>query len=65
MDRNSGVLPWPENVPGRYYTTTACVDCGNCSRHAPGMFARVSFPNHWYVCRQPQTPADIERCERA
>ena len=60
-----GETRWPENVPGRYYTTTRCVDCGNCSRHATGMFARKSFPNHWYVCRQPATPQDVERCERA
>ena len=56
---------WPENRPGKYYTTTNCVDCGNCSRHCPGCFARKSFPNHWYVKRQPQTPEEIQKMEKA
>ena len=56
---------WPENVRGPYFTTTNCVDCGNCSRHATGFFARRSFPNHWYVTRQPKTPEEIEKMEKA
>ncbi|KAL7714301.1 4Fe-4S ferredoxin-type domain-containing protein [Entamoeba marina] len=58
-------LRWNINASGKYFTTTNCVDCGNCSRHCPSCFARHSFPNHWYVKKQPTTPLEIEQMEKA
>ncbi len=63
--RSQNPEKWPENVEGPYYTNTNCVDCGNCSRHCPGCFARKSFPNHWYVKKQPETPFERVQMQRA
>ncbi|KAL7718651.1 Ferredoxin [Entamoeba marina] len=56
---------WPQNVPGMFYVTTKCIDCGNCRRHAPEFFARHNPGIHSYVKKQPTTPAEIEQCDYA
>ena len=56
---------WRQNVPGTYYVNRKCIDCGNCRRHAPNNFGRVSSEIHAYVKAQPSTPIEIEQCEKA
>jgi ferredoxin len=53
-----------ENVVGRYYADTSCIDCDMCRNIAPNTFKR-SDSGYSYVYRQPQTPEEIAEAEEA
>ena len=56
---------WPQNVPGLFYVSKKCIDCGNCRRHAPNNFGRINSEIHAYVKKQPENEIEIEQCEKA
>lgn len=58
-DRNS------DNVPGRYYVDSSCIDCDQCRVMAPDIFARNADTGLGYVKRQPDTEAEIAQAEEA
>lgn len=55
----------PENVPGRFYVTSECIDCNFCRDHAPAFFSRHDEIGFSIVHRQPVTDAEIELAEEA
>ena len=54
-----------ENVPGKYYVDTQCIDCDVCRVTAPENFQRSEDKGYSYVFRQPQTGEEDARCEEA
>ncbi len=54
-----------DNVPGRYYIDTSCIDCDQCRVIAPELFARNEDTGLSYVQRQPVTDGDLALAEEA
>ena len=50
----------PDNVPGRFYCDTTCIDCDTCRGAAPDLFTRSEEEGQSYVVRQPMTPKELE-----
>ncbi|HVU32178.1 MAG TPA: ferredoxin [Opitutaceae bacterium] len=55
----------PDNVPGRYYVDSSCIDCDQCRNLAPDFFARNPDTGLGYVQRQPVTDDEIAAVEEA
>lgn len=55
----------PDNVPGRYYVDSSCIDCDQCRGIAPDIFARNPDTGMGYVKRQPVTDDEIALAEEA
>ncbi|HSS45498.1 MAG TPA: ferredoxin [Thermoanaerobaculia bacterium] len=55
----------PENVTGKYYVDTQCIDCDVCRVTAPGNFQREEEKGYSYVLRQPATPEEETQCQEA
>lgn len=47
----------PENVKGRFYVDSTCIDCDLCRETAPETFRRNDEEGHSYVYHQPGDPA--------
>lgn len=54
---------YAENVPGKYYTDTRCLDCDFCREMAPTVFRRDDVHDSSYVYKQPSSPAELKLCE--
>ena len=48
----------PENVGGKYYVDTQCIDCDVCRVTAPENFRRDEEKAYSYVFRQPASPSE-------
>jgi ferredoxin len=55
----------PDNVPGRYYTDSTCIDCDQCRVIAPDLFGRNEDTGVSYVKQQPVTPEEIALADEA
>ena len=55
----------PENVAGRYYVDTECIDCDVCRDTAPGNFTRQDDSGYSYVYKQPENPEEEDQCKEA
>lgn len=55
----------PENVGGRFYVDSQCIDCDVCRVTAPDNFQREETKGYSYVSRQPATPEEEAQCEEA
>lgn len=55
----------PENVRGRYYVDAQCIDCDVCRDISPKNFTRFDENGYSFVCKQPETPEEIELCAEA
>lgn len=58
-------LKSPENVPGKYYVDSTCIDCDMCRNIAPATFTRHDEGGYSYVFKQPETPEEIAQAEEA
>lgn len=56
---------WKENVPGKFYVDSQCIDCDLCRETAPDFFVRQEDGGYSYVTKQPSTPEEIALCEEA
>jgi ferredoxin len=54
-----------DNIAGRYYTDSTCIDCDQCRVIAPDFFARNDDTGYSYVKKQPVTPEEIAVCDEA
>ena len=52
-----------DNVPGRYYVDSSCIDCDQCRVEAPEFFARNDEAGTSFVQRQPENAEEIELVE--
>jgi ferredoxin len=56
---------YQENVAGRYYVDSNCIDCDLCRETAPKNFTRQDDGGYSYVYKQPETPEEEEQCKQA
>jgi ferredoxin len=49
----------PQNATGRFYVTSACIDCNFCYNEAPAFFRLNEEIGFSIVHRQPTTSAEI------
>lgn len=61
----SAANKYPENVPGKYYVDDQCIDCDLCRETAPKNFARQEQGGYSYVCKQPASSEEDNRCHQA
>ncbi|HEX7652920.1 MAG TPA: ferredoxin [Verrucomicrobiae bacterium] len=54
-----------ENVPGRYYVDSSCIDCDMCRDLAPDIFARHENGAYSYIQRQPATAEEVKMVDEA
>ena len=47
-----------ENVPGPFYVTNECIDCGLCSEIGPTIFQRHADIGFSVVFQQPQNESE-------
>ncbi|MCS6884324.1 MAG: ferredoxin [Acidobacteriota bacterium] len=55
----------PENVKGRYYVDTECIDCDVCRDTAPYNFTRQDEGGYSYVYKQPENEEEEAMCREA
>lgn len=55
----------PDNVPGRYYVDSSCIDCDQCRILAADIFGRNAEVGYSYVQRQPASDDEIALTEEA
>jgi ferredoxin len=55
----------PQNVPGRFYVDSNCIDCDLCRETAPTVFARHDESGFSFVQKQPLTEEEIAQAEEA
>ena len=54
-----------KNVPGKFYVDSNCIDCDLCRETAPDFYKRDDDEGVSYVCRQPETDAEVALCREA
>jgi ferredoxin len=55
----------PENVPGKYYVDSTCIDCGLCPDTAPSVFKRYDEGGYSIVHHQPATEQELALAEKS
>jgi ferredoxin len=54
-----------ENVSGKFYVDSQCIDCDLCRETAPKNFTRSDDEGYSYVYKQPETSEEEEQCREA
>ena len=54
----------PENIQGRYYVDTQCIDCNLCRDIAQANFAHQEEAGYAYVSKQPANEEE-QQCKEA
>ena len=55
----------PENVPGKYYVDSNCIDCDVCRTTAPANFKANEEEGYSYVYKQPENEEEEALCQEA
>lgn len=55
----------PENVGGKFYVDSQCIDCDLCRETAPANFTREEDEGYSYVFKQPESDEEKELCLEA
>jgi ferredoxin len=58
-DKNS------ENITGKFYVDSQCIDCDLCRETAPNNFARAEDEGYSYVFKQPENDEETAQCREA
>ena len=53
---------YPDNVAGKYYVDSECIDCDLCRASAPDFFERNNDGYYSFVCRQPVNAEEETLC---
>lgn len=53
---------YPENLAGKFYVDTQCIDCDLCRQTAPKNFTRNEEKGYSFVSKQPETPEEEQQC---
>jgi ferredoxin len=56
---------YSENVAGKFYVDTQCIDCDLCRETAPSNFTRQDDGGYSYVYKQPSSPEEEAQCKEA
>jgi len=54
----------PQNITGKYYVDSTCIDCDQCRAIAPDFFGRTD-DGMSFVSKQPATAEDIASVDEA
>ena len=54
-----------ENVVGKFYVDTQCIDCDLCRTTAPANFKQNEDEGYSYVYKQPETDEEAKLCQEA
>jgi ferredoxin len=54
-----------ENISGRFYVDSTCIDCDQCRDLAPAFFRRDDETGQSFVYRQPKAPEEISLAREA
>jgi len=54
-----------ENVSGKFYVDSQCIDCDVCRDTAPKNFTRNDDNGYSFVYQQPATDEELELCREA
>ena len=54
-----------DNVSGKWYVDSNCIDCDVCRTTAPNNFEANEDEGFCYVSKQPENDEEIEQCEEA
>ena len=54
-----------ENVPGKFYVDSQCIDCDLCRETAPDNFTRAEDEGYSFVFKQPESDEEAELCREA
>ena len=54
-----------ENVPGKFYVDSQCIDCDLCRETAPNNFTRADDEGYSFVFKQPENADEIAQCREA
>jgi len=52
-----------DNVPGKYYVDSSCIDCDQCRTDAPDLFSRNADTGMSFVKRQPANAEEAAKME--
>lgn len=55
----------PENVPGKFYVDSSCIDCDLCRETAPSNFSREDNEGYSFVSKQPENDEEMALCVEA
>ena len=55
----------PDNIEGRYFVDSECIDCDACREAAPQNFMRQQEEGYSYVYKQPEDKEEEEACKEA
>ncbi|MCS6873279.1 MAG: ferredoxin [Pyrinomonadaceae bacterium] len=55
----------PDNVAGKFYVDSTCIDCDVCRDTAPANFKRNDEHGYSYVYKQPENAEEVALCEEA
>lgn len=56
---------YPENVKGKFFVDSQCIDCDLCREVAPDNFGRNDAGGYSIVIKQPANQAEVSRCQEA
>ena len=59
------VNKYPENVDGKFFVDSQCIDCDLCRETAPANFKRQDDSGYSFVYKQPETPDEETQCKEA
>ncbi len=54
-----------ENVPGKWYVDSSCIDCDVCRTTAPDNFKQNEDEGYSFVYKQPENDEELALCEEA
>ncbi len=54
-----------DNVAGKFYVDSQCIDCDLCRETAPDNFKRNEDNGYSFVYKQPENAEEEVRCEEA
>lgn len=55
----------PDNVPGKWYVDSSCIDCDVCRTTAPNNFKANEDEGYSYVFKQPENAEEEAQVEEA
>ena len=55
----------PENVDGKFYVDSMCIDCDLCRETAPDFFTRNEDGGYSFVHAQPRSEEGVALCMEA
>lgn len=55
----------PDNVDGRFYVDSSCIDCDLCRQTAPENFSRNEDAGYSFVSKQPEGEQEEQNCNDA